>query len=56
MTGRHGLENAERPTPINDEPTTVETDPLTGRDDHPAPSDQPWRRIAEEVKKSGDDT
>ncbi len=55
MTGRHRLENAEHPTPINDEPTTVETDPLAGRDDHPAPPNQPWRRIAKEVKKSSDD-
>jgi hypothetical protein len=54
MSGRHRLEDLERtgPAPVNDEPTTTETDPLIGRDDHPAPPNQPWRRIAEEVKKS----
>jgi hypothetical protein len=57
MTDRHRLENVERsdPTPINDEPTTLETDPLAGRDDHPAPPNQPWRRIAKEIKKSTDE-
>lgn len=57
MSGRHRLEDLERTgqAPINDEPTTVETDPLIGRDDHPAPPKQPWRRIAEEVKKSVDE-
>jgi hypothetical protein len=56
MSGRHRLEDLHDtgPTPINDEPTTVETDPLIGRDDHPAPPNQPWRRIAQEVKQSVD--
>lgn len=54
MTGRHRLDDLEQ-APINDEPTTVETDPLAGRDDHPAPISQPWRRIAKEVKKSAND-
>jgi hypothetical protein len=54
VTGRHRLEDLADTdqAPINDEPTTVETDPLIGRDDHPAPPNQPWRRIAHEVKKS----
>ena len=54
MTGRHRLEDLADTdqAPINDEPATVETDPLIGRDDHPAPPNQPWRRIAHEVKKS----
>lgn len=54
MSGRHHIEDAQDTglTPLNDEPTTTETDPLIGRDDHPAPPNQPWRRIAQEVKKS----
>ena len=57
MSGRQRLEDLERTdqVPINDEPTTVETDPLIGRDDHPAPPSQPWRRIAKEVKKSANE-
>jgi hypothetical protein len=57
MSGRHRIEDLRDTdlTPLNDEPTTVETDPLIGRDDHPAPPSQPWRRIAEEVKKSTDE-
>jgi hypothetical protein len=56
MSGRHRIEDSQDTdlTPLNDEPTTVETDPLIGRDDHPAPPNQPWRRIAKEVKKSTD--
>lgn len=50
MSGRHRLEDPQDTGPlINDEPTTLETDPLAG---HPAPPNQPWRRIAKEVKRS----
>lgn len=57
MSGRHRIEDSQHTdlTPLNDEPTTVETDPLIGRDDHPAPPNQPWRRIAKEVKLSADE-
>ncbi|HEY4453583.1 MAG TPA: hypothetical protein VGN81_04655 [Pseudonocardiaceae bacterium] len=57
MSGRHRIEDLRDTdlTPLNDEPTTVETDPLIGRDDHPAPPNQPWRRIAKEVKKSANE-
>ncbi len=65
MTGHHeppvpnqdgtALGDEQDPTTrLDTEPTGPETDPLAGVDPakRPAPRDQPWRRIAKEVKQS----
>jgi hypothetical protein len=43
-------------TQLNTEPTGPKTDPLAGDDPekHPAPHNQPWRKIAEEVKQAAE--
>jgi hypothetical protein len=69
MTGHHDepvanqdrtvLDDEQDPnTRLDTEPTGTVTDPLAGIDPekHPAPHNQPWRKIAKEVKKAAENT
>jgi hypothetical protein len=49
-------EEKDPTTRLDNEPISAETNPLAGVDPekHPAPHNQPWRKIAEEVKQAAE--